>query len=255
VGLPYLMVLIVILAVLASQAMAPVDFTYQWYHAGVDDLCFPCPTSSPSNGFFETCIGFQATHIDLGAYVDSTSTPADFNLTLLGGDDSSGGCDGAVGSSWLVTCLTCQQMYTVDSRHVCFVIVNQSQCSFSRIEPTRQVIRKGHVVTEHYEKTSSTEIYDKIDYGRRGGGGGTKNNLVDDNWRARIPESFRHYFTGEQLAAVPATNSWSTGVYFLLALTILVVVVVGSYICKKTKKHSEYQPLKELADKDHLLLS
>jgi len=266
------MALVFLLSLLAVPAFA-VDFVYNYWLTPTGYNCdySVCPITPTHNGFFGTCYNFTGTGFNLGANFDNTGQPpADFNLSFYGGSSTSGGCAGLWTGSIIVTCLTCEPGYRIGEnptfRDVCFQIVNQSSCVWGLERPTRSPSGsppspnppspKGHYLEEHYEKSSSTEKYDRIENG--GSKGGSPSAVSEEAlWSSRLPQHLRNYFATSQAAAIPqpTTTTISPLVYFIMALTFGVVIGVGSYMAKRVQKRSEYMPIKESADKDSLLFS
>jgi hypothetical protein len=111
--------------------------------------------------------------------------------------------------------------------------------------PTAPAIRSnenGRVVSEHYEKTSTDEKYDRTSYGGEGDSPAP--------FAPELPESFRAYAAQSR---VTVGSSWTGVTAFLFVFTAIVSFVTGAYVYKRLHKRVEYEEVPDVADKDSLL--
>jgi len=252
-----------LLSLLAVQILANPDFTYNFWLSPATDPCVTsvCPYTPNHPGWYGTCVSYSGTGYNVGINVTNTSTTADFKVYFFGG--ATGGCLGQEQTWEIVTCLTCLGYYYIPAteQFVCFQVVNQSQCgnSLPTSPPSpNPPAKKGNYLEEHYEKSSSTEKYDRIEKQGKDSSSSSPSAVSEESlWSSRLPQHLRNYFATSQAAAVPPqpTTTTSPLVYFIMALTFGVVIGVGSYMAKRVQKRSEYVPIKESADKDSLLFS
>jgi len=246
------------------------DFVFQisWENASTC-LCQWGDTVPYRNG--STGMGFNDSSIYLlpiAGYLCDNVTGTDV-LSLVSnvyGINTSVPCSNDYNYTLSFVCNMCSTLYTFSYQGTKSICILQTNCSdlMAAEEPT-EATTSGPVVTapgpqispnnrryvkEHYEKTSTSESYDRVE-------------RLDDNSSpgtnfANLPQNFRNYFNPQNRVAtaqIKDPSSWDRVTMGLFCMTLILSITVGGYLYNRLHKRAQYEPLPEIADKDSLLYS
>jgi hypothetical protein len=158
-------------------------------------------------------------------------------------------------------CLNCAQLnkyWRNDTSSWWVVCLMQIECNFLRAAPPEPEIQSKSIqpkpktiepkspsapytssTHEHYEKSSTREVYDRT---TNGSPVQSENAYALDNWRT--------FFTH---SAPASAGSWSSVAMLLFFITVLVSLMASGYVYKRCSKRFEYEAVPDSVDNDSLL--